>query len=175
MAGLSTTSLSHAFDTARNPWDLERFTGGSSSGPGGATAAFLCATSLGEDTGGSVRGPAAWCGLVVSGPPGPRQPAWPQARHVVHGHHRSPLSNSGDCALYPQAIAGHDPHDAYTWDVPMPDYRAALDGNLAGKRVGVVKELLYADVVEPEVRDAVSQSVQVLAELGAQVEKCPSP
>jgi len=64
MTEFGTTSLSHAFDTARNPWDLERFTGGSSSGSGGATAAFLCATSLGEDTGGSVRGPAAWCGLV---------------------------------------------------------------------------------------------------------------
>ena len=64
MTEFGTTSLSHAFDTARNPWDLERFTGGSSSGSGGATAAFLCAASLGEDTGGSVRGPAAWCGLV---------------------------------------------------------------------------------------------------------------
>jgi aspartyl-tRNA(Asn)/glutamyl-tRNA(Gln) amidotransferase subunit A len=64
MTEFGTTSLSHAFDTARNPWDLERFTGGSSSGSGGATAAFLCAISLGEDTGGSVRGPAAWCGLV---------------------------------------------------------------------------------------------------------------
>ena len=58
MTEFGTTSLSHAFETARNPWDLERFTGGSSSGSGGATAAFLCATSLGEDTGGSVRGPA---------------------------------------------------------------------------------------------------------------------
>jgi aspartyl-tRNA(Asn)/glutamyl-tRNA(Gln) amidotransferase subunit A len=61
-----------------------------------------------------------------------------------------------DYVLTLQAIAGHDPHDAYTWDVPVPDYRAALDGNLVGKRVGVAKELLYAEVMEPEVRDAVS-------------------
>jgi aspartyl-tRNA(Asn)/glutamyl-tRNA(Gln) amidotransferase subunit A len=80
-----------------------------------------------------------------------------------------------DCALTLQAIAGHDPHDAYTWDVPVPDYRAALDGNLAGTRVGVVKELLYADVVEPEVRDAVSQAVHVLAALGAQVDEVSIP
>ena len=59
MTEFGTTSLSHAFDTARNPWDPTRFTGGSSSGSGGATAAFMCATSLGENTGGSVRGPAA--------------------------------------------------------------------------------------------------------------------
>src|SRR5262252_6118034 len=70
MTEFGTTSLSHAFDTARNPWDLERFTGGSSSGSGGATAAFLCATSLGEDTGGSVRGPPPGAGWWVSGPPG---------------------------------------------------------------------------------------------------------
>ena len=70
MTEFGTTSLSHAFDTARNPWDLERFTGGSSSGSGGATAAFMCATSLGEDTGGSVRGPPPGAGWWVSGPPG---------------------------------------------------------------------------------------------------------
>ena len=64
MTEFATTGMSHAFDTARNPWDLDRFTGGSSSGSGAATAAFMCAASLGEDTGGSVRFPATWCGLV---------------------------------------------------------------------------------------------------------------
>jgi Asp-tRNA(Asn)/Glu-tRNA(Gln) amidotransferase A subunit family amidase len=68
MTEFGITSVSHAFDTARNPWDLERFTGGSSSGSREATAAFMCAISLGEDTGGSVRGPAAWCGLVGLSP-----------------------------------------------------------------------------------------------------------
>jgi aspartyl-tRNA(Asn)/glutamyl-tRNA(Gln) amidotransferase subunit A len=80
-----------------------------------------------------------------------------------------------DCALTLQAIAGYDPHDAYTWDVPVPDYRAALDGNLAGTRVGVVQELLDAEVVEPEVRDAVAQAVHVLAALGAQIEEVSIP
>jgi len=87
-----------------------------------------------------------------------------------------PLSRTvEDCAFTLQAIAGHDPNDAYTWDVPVPDYRAALDANLAGKRVGVVKELLYADVVEPEVRDAVSQAANSLAGLGAHVEEVSIP
>jgi aspartyl-tRNA(Asn)/glutamyl-tRNA(Gln) amidotransferase subunit A len=170
MTEFGTTSLSHAFDTARNPWDLERFTGGSSSGSGGATAACLCATSLGEDTGGSVRGPAAWCGVVGL------RPTWGRvSRHGLRPGMWSmdtigPLARTvEDGALTLQAIAGHDPHDASTWEVPVPDYRAALDGNLAGTRVGVVKELLYADVVAPEVRDAVSQAVHVLAALGAPV------
>ena len=176
MTEFGTTSLSHAFDTARNPWDLERFTGGSSSGSGGATAAFLCATSLGEDTGGSVRGPAAWCGLVGL------RPTWGRvSRHGLRPGMWSmdtigPLSRTvEDCALTLQAIAGYDPQDAYTWDVPVPDYRAALDGNLAGKKIGVVKELLYTDAVEPEVRNAVSQAANSLAELGAQIEEISIP
>ena len=176
MTEFGTTSLSHAFDTARNPWDLERFTGGSSSGSGGATAAFMCATSLGEDTGGSVRGPAAWCGLVGL------RPTWGRvSRHGLRPGMWSmdtvgPLSRTvEDCALTLQAIAGHDPQDGYTWDVPVPDYRAALDGNLAGKRIGIVKELLYADVVDPQVRSAVSQAIDSLAELGAHVEEISIP
>jgi aspartyl-tRNA(Asn)/glutamyl-tRNA(Gln) amidotransferase subunit A len=176
MTEFGTTSLSHAFNTARNPWDLERFTGGSSSGSGAATAAFMCATSLGEDTGGSVRGPAAWCGLVGL------RPTWGRvSRHGLRPGMWSmdtvgPLSRTvEDCAVTLQAIAGHDPNDAYTWDVPVPDYRALLDGDLAGIRVGVVKELLYADVVEPEIREAVSQAANSLAELGAHVEEVSIP
>ena len=176
MTEFGTTSLSHAFDTARNPWDLDRFTGGSSSGSGGATAAFLCAASLGEDTGGSVRGPASWCGLVGL------RPTWGRvSRHGLRPGMWSmdtvgPITRTvEDCAITLQAIAGHDPKDPYTWDLPVPDYRAALDGNLAGKKIGVIKELLYADVVEPEVRDAVSNAANALAELGAHVEEISIP
>ena len=87
-----------------------------------------------------------------------------------------PLSRTvEDCAITLQAIAGVDPKDAYTWDTPVPDYRAALDGNLTGKRIGVVKELLHADVVEPEVRNAVSQAIDLLAGLGAQVKEVSIP
>ena len=176
MTEFGTTSLSHAFDTARNPWDLERFTGGSSSGSGAATAAFMCATSLGEDTGGSVRGPAAWCGLVGLRPTWGRVSRYGLRPGMWSMDTIGPLSRTvEDCAVTLQAIAGHDPNDPYTWDVPVPDYRAALDGDLTGKRVGVVKELLYADVVEPEVREAVSQAANALAALGAQVEEVSIP
>ncbi len=105
-----TTSLSHAFDTARNPWDLERFTGGSSSGSGGATAAFLCATSLGEDTGGSVRGPAAWCGVVGLRPTWGRVSRYGLRPGMWSMDTIGPLSRTvEDCALTLQAIAGYDP------------------------------------------------------------------
>ena len=176
MTEFGTTSLSHAFDTARNPWDLERFTGGSSSGSGGATAAFLCATSLGEDTGGSVRGPAAWCGVVGLRPTWGRVSRYGLRPGMWSMDTIGPITRTvEDCALTLQAIAGYDPKDPYTWDVPVPDYRAALDGNLAGIRIGVVKELLHSDLVEPEVRDAVSKAATSLADLGALVEEISIP
>ena len=176
MTEFGTTGFSHAFETARNPWHLEKHPGGSSSGSGGATAAFLCATSLGEDTGGSIRAPAAWCGLVGL------RPTWGRvSRHGLRPGMWSmdtigPLSRTvEDCALTLQAIAGRDPKDPHTWDIPVPDYRQALDANLANTKVGVVKELLYGDVVEQEVRDAVSKAAATLADLGAKVEEISIP
>ena len=160
----------------RNPWDLERYTGGSSSGSGAGTAAFLCATSLGEDTGGSIRFPASWCGVVGL------RPSWGRvSRHglmpgVWSMDTIGPLSRSvGDCAMTLEAIAGYDPKDPYTWNVPVPHYTQALDGNIKGVRVGVVREQLYSDLVEPEVREAVLRAISVLQELGARVEEVSIP
>ena len=176
MTEFGTTSLSHAFETARNPWDLEKYTGGSSSGSGGATAAFLCATSLGEDTGGSVRAPAAWCGLVGLRPTWGRVSRYGLRPGMWSMDTIGPLSRTvADCAMTLQAIAGRDPKDLYTWDVPVPDYRQALNGGLAGVKIGVVKELLYSDVVQPDIRDAVSNAAAFLADLGAQVEEISIP
>ena len=158
----------HPYGTPRNPWDLTRNPGTSSSGSGAATAAFLCATSLGEDTGGSIRGPANFSGLV-----GLRPTFGRVSRHGVLGGSWSmdtvgPISRSvEDCAITFQAIAGHDPKDPYTWDVPVPDYRAALDGDISGLRVGVITENLDAPQLHPEFRAAVATAVGVLGELGA--------
>jgi aspartyl-tRNA(Asn)/glutamyl-tRNA(Gln) amidotransferase subunit A len=176
MTEFGTTGVSHSFATARNPWNLERYTGGSSSGSGGATAGFLCATSLGEDTGGSVRWPASWCGLVGLRPTWGRVSRYGLRPGVWSMDTIGPLSRTvEDCAITLQAIAGHDPKDPYTWDVPVPDYRAALEGDIKGVRVGVVREMLYHDVVEPKVRDAVSRAIDVLSELGASVEEVSIP
>ena len=87
-----------------------------------------------------------------------------------------PLSRTvEDCAMTLQAIAGRDPQDPYTWDTPVPDYRQALDGGLAGVKIGVVKELLYSDVVQPDIRDAVSKAAAFFADSGAQVEEVSIP
>ena len=166
----------HPYGTPRNPWNLERNPGTSSSGSGAATAAFLCATSLGEDTGGSIRGPANNSGLVGL------RPTWGRvSRHGVLGGSWSmdtvgPISRSvEDAAITIQAIAGHDPKDPYTWDVPVPDYRQALDGNIRGVKVGVIKEKVDSPLLDPEFRSAVTTALGVLGELGAQAEEISLP
>ena len=160
----------------RNPWNLDMFTGGSSGGSGAATAAFLCATSLGEDTGGSIRRPAAWCGVVGL------RPSWGRVSRygVMPGSWSmdqvGPISRTvEDAAITLGAIAGHDPKDPYTWNVPVPDYRKALDGNIKGIRVGTVTELIHSESVDPEVRDTVVRAASLLGELGASVEEVSLP
>lgn len=176
MTEFATTGLSHAFDTARNPWDTERFTGGSSSGSGAATAAFMCAASLGEDTGGSVRFPATWCGLVGLRPTWGRVSRYGVMPGVWSMDQIGPITRTvEDCALTLQAIAGKDPKDDYTSSAPVPDYRQALDGNISGLRVGVVKEMLHTNAVDPEIRDAITAAANGLGELGATVDEVSIP
>jgi aspartyl-tRNA(Asn)/glutamyl-tRNA(Gln) amidotransferase subunit A len=176
MTEFGTTGFSHQFEIPRNPWDLDRYTGGSSSGSGAATAGFLCATSLGEDTGGSIRGPAAWCGLVGL------RPSWGRvSQYGVKSGSWSmdtigPISRTvEDYALTLQTIVGYDPKDPYTWNSPVPDYQKALDGNIRVVKVGVVQELVDSPVVEEEVRHATVQAITLLGELGAVVEEVSIP
>jgi Asp-tRNA(Asn)/Glu-tRNA(Gln) amidotransferase A subunit family amidase len=166
----------HPYGRPHNPWDLSRNPGTSSSGSGAATAAGLCATSLGEDTGGSIRGPAAFCGLVGI------RPSWGRvSRYGVFGASWSmdivgPISRTtADCAMTLGAIAGYDPKDPYTWNAPVPDYQAALTGDIRGLRVGVIQERVHTGAVEPEVQEVVVKAISVLGELGATVEEVSIP
>ena len=166
----------HPYGRPRNPWDLSRNPGTSSSGSGAATAAFLCATSLGEDTAGSIRGPAAFCGLVGI------RPTWGLvSRHGMLASTWSmdaagPISRTvRDCAVTLQAIAGFDPNDSYTRNAPVPNYLEGLEAGIQGLRVGVISDRVNADGVEPEVRDSVTAAVGQLGELGAEVEEVSIP
>jgi len=166
----------HPYGQPRNPWDLSRNPGTSSSGSGAATAAHLCATSLGEDTGGSIRGPAAFCGLA-----GMRPSYGRVSRYGVLGASWSmdivgPISRTvSDCAMTLGAIAGYDPKDPYTWDTPVPDYLSSLNGDIRGLRVGVITERVYTDAVDPNVRRSVEQAIGVLGELGAKIQDISIP
>jgi aspartyl-tRNA(Asn)/glutamyl-tRNA(Gln) amidotransferase subunit A len=176
MTEFATSGMSHQFGPPRNPWDQSRFTGGSSSGSGAATAAFMCATSLGEDTGGSVRFPATWCGLAGL------RPTWGLvSRKGLMPGVRSmdtigPLSRTvEDCAITLQAIAGYDPADRLTRREAPPDYRAALTGSVEGLRIGIVRELVYSGPVDEEVRQSVLSAANLLGEMGATVEEVSVP
>ena len=164
--------ISSWFGPARNPWDTDRNPGTSSTGSGSATAGFLCATSLGEDTGGSIRGPAANSGLVGI------RPTWGRvSRAGVDGASWStdtigPISRTvTDCALTLQVIAGHDPKDRYSRPEPVPDYLDGLDAGVRGMRIGVVQELMggHGLRLDDRSRDAVSAAAEVFRELGAEV------
>ncbi len=176
MTEFAVTGFSHRFSTPRNPWDLNIYAGGSSSGSGAAAAAFLCATSLGEDTGGSIRFPAAWCGLVGLRPSWGRVSRYGVMRGVWSMDAVGPISRCvEDAAITLGAIAGYDPKDPHTWTSPVPDYRQGLDGDIRGVRVGIITEQLNSELVEPETRDVVVKAIAVLGELGAAVEDVSLP
>jgi aspartyl-tRNA(Asn)/glutamyl-tRNA(Gln) amidotransferase subunit A len=170
------TGFSHRFSIARNPWDLNSSAGGSSSGSGAATSAFLCATSLGEDTGGSIRFPAAWCGLVGLRPSWGRVSRYGVMKGVWSMDAVGPISRTvEDAAITLGAIAGHDSKDPLTWNTPVPDYQQALGGDIRDLKIGVVSEQLHNDLVEAETRDTVVKATAVLGELGASVEEVSLP
>jgi aspartyl-tRNA(Asn)/glutamyl-tRNA(Gln) amidotransferase subunit A len=162
-------SLDLPWPPARNPWDLERFTGSSSSGSGAALAAGLVPMALGTDTGGSIRIPAGLCGVVGLKPTYGRvsrrgvyalaptlDVAGPMARCVR------------DVALMLQAIAVHDPRDAGSVAAPTPDYAAALDGDLRGRVIGVPRHLWQDDLMAPPAAAAALETaLQVLRARGA--------
>ena len=170
------TGFSHRYSTPRNPWDLNTYAGGSSSGSGAATGAYLCATSLGEDTGGSIRFPATWCGLVGLRPSWGLVSRYGVMRGVWSMDTVGPISRTvEDAAITLGAIAGHDPKDGHTSVAPVPDYRAALGRGIEGLRIGVVTEQMESDLVDADVRSAVERAIAVLGELGATVDEVSLP
>ena len=154
---------------ARNPWNREHFTGGSSSGSGAAVAAGFVPAALGSDTGGSIRGPAALCGIV-----GLKPTYGLVSRYGVYANsfsfdHAGPMTwTVEDCAIVLQAIAGHDPNDPASATPTVPDYRAALTGDIKGLRIGVVRHLHEDDcAVTQEVSAALEEAFAVVRSLGA--------
>jgi aspartyl-tRNA(Asn)/glutamyl-tRNA(Gln) amidotransferase subunit A len=169
-------TIDFPFGQPRNPWNPEHDPGGSSSGSGIAAAAGLCALALGEDTGGSVRSPASWCGVVGL------RPTW--GRVSRHGSFPlcwsmdtpGPITRTvEDTALVLGVIAGHDPRDPQSSREPVPDYRAALRDGVRGLRIGVIAELTESADTDAEVRRAVAEAVGVLGGLDAAVDPVALP
>jgi aspartyl-tRNA(Asn)/glutamyl-tRNA(Gln) amidotransferase subunit A len=169
------TGVNPHYGTPRNPWDRQRIPGGSSSGSGAALAAGLAAGALGTDTGGSVRIPAALCGIVGLKPTYGRVSRAGVIPLAWSLDHVGPMTRTvTDAALLLQVLAGGDPADPSTAALPVPDYRRALQGEVRGLRLGLPKEHFF-ERLDREVRAAVLAAARSLEGLGAIVEEIPLP
>ena len=166
---MGSSTENSAFCTTHNPWDLTRVPGGSSGGSAAAVAADLCLGALGTDTGGSVRQPASFCGVVGL------KPSYGRVSRYGLIAFASSLDQVGvfgkdvtDAAILLQTIAGHDPLDSTSMPLPTPDYRRALTGDVRGMRIGVPAEYFIAGM-QPETEQAVRAAIARLADLGAEI------
>ncbi|MCH8333364.1 Asp-tRNA(Asn)/Glu-tRNA(Gln) amidotransferase subunit GatA [Candidatus Sumerlaeota bacterium] len=161
-----------AFHVTRNPWDRERIPGGSSGGAAAAVAAAQCPAALGSDTGGSIRQPAAMCGVVGLKPTYGRVSRYGLVAFASSLDQIGPITRDvRDAALLLGAICGHDPLDSTSAPEPVPDFTAGLGREIKGMKIGQPKEY-FGDVEggsDPEVRGAVSQALLKLEELGAEI------
>ncbi len=163
------------YGPSHNPWDLERFPGGSSMGAAAALAAGLVPGALGSDTGGSIRHPANWSGVTGLKPTYGRVPLRGVIALATSLDHVGPMARSAhDCALLLSVIAGGDPADATTADVPVPDYAAALGGPVRGLRVGVPRGYFW-EALPADIAGAVTAALETLGRLGLTLEEVEIP
>jgi aspartyl-tRNA(Asn)/glutamyl-tRNA(Gln) amidotransferase subunit A len=166
---MGSSTENSAYGPTRNPWDLGRVPGGSSGGSAAAVAAGEGWWGLGTDTGGSVRQPAALCGIVGLKPTYGRISRYGLIAFGSSLDQIGPMTRDvRDTALLLQAIAGHDPRDSTSANVEVPDYLAALEGDISGLRIGVVTELVD-ERIDAGVREVTGRVAQRLEEAGAEV------
>lgn len=170
------TTINPHYGTTRNPWNLERIAGGSSGGSAAAVAAGLCPAALGSDTGGSIRTPAAFCGVVGLKPTHGRVSLAGVCPNVLSFDHVGPITRTArDAALVLQAIAGYDPHDPMSRDVPLQNFSARFGAGICGARIALCPDFTGHAEVDHEVSAAFERAVGTLRELGAWVETVPFP
>lgn len=172
---MGSSTENSAFGPTRNPWDRGRVPGGSSGGSAAAVAAGFAPLALGSDTGGSIRQPAAFCGVVGLKPTYGRVSRYGLVAFASSLDQIGPFARDvEDCALLLGVIAGWDPHDSTSADVPVPDYAAALRQEARGIRLGLPAEALGAGV-EPAVAQAVRAALAAFEALGLPVEEISLP
>jgi aspartyl-tRNA(Asn)/glutamyl-tRNA(Gln) amidotransferase subunit A len=173
--GMGSSTENSALGTTRNPWDSARVPGGSSGGSAVAVAAREAYGALGTDTGGSVRLPSAFCGVVGLKPTYGRVSRFGVIAYASSLDQVGPLARDvADVAVLLEAIAGHDPADSTASPRPVPSYLAALDGKVKGLRLGLPREY-FVEGMQPEVESAVRAAVDHLAGLGAIIEPVSLP
>lgn len=166
---MGSSTENSAYFTTCNPWDVARVPGGSSGGSAAAVAAGFAYGALGTDTGGSVRQPASFCGLVGVRPTYGRVSRWGVIAFASSLDQVGPFGRTvADAAAMLRVVAGYDPRDSTALDAPVPDYEAALSGDIRGLRVGVPREY-FVEGMDPEVERAVRAAIADLAALGAEI------
>jgi aspartyl-tRNA(Asn)/glutamyl-tRNA(Gln) amidotransferase subunit A len=177
--GMGSSTENSAYQMTANPWDLSRVPGGSSGGSAAAVAADECVASLGTDTGGSIRQPAAFCGVVGIKPTYGLVSRYGVVAYASSLDQVGPLARTvEDAAIVLNAIAGYDPKDSTSLKVEIPDYAANLRPNFKPKgklRIGIIKET-FGEGLDSVVEQAVTKAIDVLQSLGAEVHivSCPN-
>ncbi|MBM4262920.1 MAG: Asp-tRNA(Asn)/Glu-tRNA(Gln) amidotransferase subunit GatA [Deltaproteobacteria bacterium] len=165
-------SVDAPFPAVRNPWNPAHIPGGSSSGSGAALAAGLCHGALGSDTGGSIRTPAAHCGIVGIKPTFGRVSRYGVIPLSWSLDHAGPMARSvEDCAMLLQVLAGYDPKDPASADVPVPNFQEEMKGGVKGLRVGVPRKNWFDENlgIHQESEEVFNEALRVLESLGAQI------
>lgn len=165
---MGSSTENSAFFTTRNPWNLDCVPGGSSGGSTAAVAADEAIVAIGSDTGGSIRQPASFCGVVGMKPTYGRVSRYGLIAFASSLDQIGPITKDvTDCALVLNVISGHDPHDSTSINAPVPDYTKALVPDVKGLKIGVPKEF-FSQGVSPEIIESVMKAVETLVELGAE-------
>ncbi len=175
---MGSSTENSAFGATRNPWDLDRVPGGSSGGSAAATAGSEAILAMGTDTGGSIRQPASFCGVVGLKPTYGRVSRYGVIAFASSLDQVGPITKDvRDCALMMNVLAGHDPRDSTSIDAPTPDYTEALLPEVNGLRLGLVKEFMeyQGRGVDAEVADAIRAAMDRFRELGAECDEVSLP
>jgi len=166
---MGSSNENSAFKPVHNPRDLSRVPGGSSGGSAAAVAADMAVATLGSDTGGSIRQPASFCGVVGLKPTYGRVSRYGLIAFASSLDHIGPLTKSvKDAAIMLRTIAGRDPMDSTSAELPVPDYVAEIDKPIKGLKIGVAKEY-FGEGLEPETRSAIEAAIQKLASMGCEI------
>lgn len=172
---MGSSNENSAFHLARNPWDFDRVAGGSSGGSAAAVAAQECIAALGSDTGGSIRQPAAFCGITGLKPTYGRVSRFGLVAFASSLDQIGPMTRTvEDAALLLNVISGHDPLDSTSANVEVPDFMAGLGRDLKGLKVGIPKEY-FAEGLDPEVEKAVRAGIEQLQALGMEAVEVSLP
>lgn len=172
---MGSSTENSAYQPTRNPWDTSRIPGGSSGGSAAAVAAREAFATLGSDTGGSIRQPAALCGVVGLKPTYGRVSRYGLVAFASSLDQIGPFARSSrDCALLLNAIAGRDPSDSTSLDIPAEDFTAKLGDDLKGVKLGVPKEY-FVDGMDPRVRSKIEEAIRTCAALGAEIVEVSLP